>query len=67
MLSQASINRDLKNGYSMAATTEHACGIGQIEAATTAYNNAYNAAFASWISDGKTPGKWSESNSETNP
>ena len=28
MLSQASINWNLKNGYSMAATTEHACGIG---------------------------------------
>lgn len=28
MLSQESINWNLKNGYSMAATTEHACGIG---------------------------------------
>ncbi len=28
MLSQASINWNLKNGYSMAATTEHACGLG---------------------------------------
>jgi hypothetical protein len=39
---------------------------GQIEAAITAYNNAYRAAFDSWIGAGKTPGTFREDNSETN-
>ena len=39
---------------------------GQIEAAITAYNNAYKAAFDSWIAAGKTPGTFNELNSETN-
>mgnify|MGYP003662141406 FL=1 len=39
---------------------------GQIEAAITAYNNAYRAAFDSWIAAGKTPGTFREDNSETN-
>jgi|8_EtaG_2_1085327.scaffolds.fasta_scaffold145098_1 hypothetical protein len=39
---------------------------GQIEAAKTAYNNAYQAAFDSWIAAGKTPGTFREDNSETN-
>ena len=39
---------------------------GQIEAASTAYDNAYKAAFDSWIAAGKTPGTFNELNSETN-